>query len=367
MSTQELIEKYRSVVVQIATSSGSGTGVYLPDAQLIVTNYHVIKDNWTATIKGNFLEKQTGKVVYTNPRWDLAFIQLEDKLELNESLISENNDLHDGDTVIAIGHPFGLNYTATQGVVSRVDRIQNGITYIQIDTAINPGNSGGPLIHLHGKIIGINTFIIQNADNIGFALPVKYVQDAITAYLPFHGMQTTCCASCGCIVHNENVDMEKYCPDCGTEVQLPPKEQNDVNDNNGDVPALIEDALVLRGLPRNLCQNGINKWSIDFGEANINIIYQPEKQVIFLDGSMGELPKQNIKALYEYLLRESCNDQLHYFFTVQENIYLSAAITNMDITAQKCAEIFHDIFEKSDDYLAILRKQFGCPPPKYMN
>ena len=85
----------------------------------------------------------------------------------------------DGEVVVAIGHPFGLNYTATQGVISKVDRIRDGVKYIQIDAAINPGNSGGPLVNKEGEVIGINSFIIRGGDNLGFALPVSYLKEAL--------------------------------------------------------------------------------------------------------------------------------------------------------------------------------------------
>ena len=364
MSIQELIEKYQSIVVQIATATGSGTGFYLPQAALVVTNHHVVKDGWTATIKGKYLEKQIGTVVFTHPRWDLAFIHLENVPEIEDNLLPDNFDLRDGDAVIAIGHPFGLNYTATQGVVSRLDRVQNGLNYIQTDTAINPGNSGGPLINLRGHIIGVNTFIIQNADNLGFALPVKYVIEALNSYMPNYGTQITCCPACNALVHSGNVDMEKYCPECGTEVQLPSKEEA-LAQEGGNMAATIEAALELLGCPKELCRNGANAWAIEQGSANINIIYQPDRYAVFLDASMGRLPKENIKPLYEYLLRENNNTEQHYFFTVQENIYLSAVILNMDISAEECADIFTDIFNKADDYDDILMEEFGCLPPVY--
>jgi len=79
--------------------------------------------------------------------------------------------MKDGDAVVAIGHPFGLNYTATQGVISKVDRIREGLKYIQIDAAINPGNSGGPLVNMSGEIIGVNSFIIRG--EITWALPCR--------------------------------------------------------------------------------------------------------------------------------------------------------------------------------------------------
>ena len=89
--------------------------------------------------------------------------------------------------MVAIGHPYGLNYTATQGVISKVDRIREGLKFIQIDAAINPGNSGGPLVNSNGEVIGVNSFIIRGGDNLGFALPVNYLKEALKLYLPNKG------------------------------------------------------------------------------------------------------------------------------------------------------------------------------------
>src|SRR5205814_7233075 len=121
-------------------------------------------------------------------------------------------EVQDGDEVLAIGHPYGLNYTATQGVVSRADRVQQGIHYIQIDAAINPGNSGGPLVNEEGEVLGVNTFIIKGGDNLGFALPVSYLKEALDQYLPIKGETAIRCPSCGTVVTEKTLDNGEYCP-----------------------------------------------------------------------------------------------------------------------------------------------------------
>jgi serine protease Do len=68
-----------------------------------------------------------------------------------------------------------------------VDRVRDGVKYIQIDAAINPGNSGGPLVNKQGEIIGVNSFIIRGGDNLGFALPVSYLREALEMYAPHRG------------------------------------------------------------------------------------------------------------------------------------------------------------------------------------
>ncbi|MBW7868917.1 MAG: trypsin-like peptidase domain-containing protein [Brumimicrobium sp.] len=368
MNAQDIIEKYRSYVVQIATGSSTGTGFFIAEHQLIATNYHVIKGNWVVTVRGELIDSQSAKVIFTHPRWDIAFLQIETPIGVQESLLTKQEILvREGDSVIAIGHPFGLTYSATQGVISRNNRKYEGMTYFQTDTPINPGNSGGPLINLNGKIIGMNTFIIDHANNIGFALPYSYINEALNTCLQFRGATTTVCPSCLVPVFEGCVDMEKYCMNCGTEVELPGNQQEIITEVKGDVASVIEKALELMRCSPIECRNGENRWTLTFGDTTINIFYQPHKYTIYVDGTMGEIPKENIGDLYEYMLRENDNDDLYYFFTVQGNVYISAAIPNMEITAQECHDIFRHIFEKCDDYFQILRDHFGVEPTVFLD
>ena len=174
MAIQDTIERYQNAVVQIATKGGTGTGFYLQAYDLIVTNNHVIRDTRQATIKGRTFGKQLSRVVFADEKHDLAFLMPPNNVnDFPELKLGEYSTLKDGDEVVAIGHPYGLNYTATQGVISRVDRVQQGIKYIQIDAAINPGNSGGPLCNINGEVIGINTAIIPFGTGLGFSIPIN--------------------------------------------------------------------------------------------------------------------------------------------------------------------------------------------------
>ena len=139
MHTQEIIDNYKSVIVQISTSFGTGTGFYVKDFNLIVTNDRVVRESAEAVISGTTFPKVSSEVLFYDQKYDLAFIKLPDDVELPVRKIG-TLPVHDGDRVIAMGHPFGLKYTATEGIVSKAKRLQNGLNYIQIDAAINPGN-----------------------------------------------------------------------------------------------------------------------------------------------------------------------------------------------------------------------------------
>lgn len=212
MNTQQIIELYRPAIIQIATQSSTGTGFYLKEFDLIVTNEHVVGKSAEVTIAGRLFEKRIARVWYTDKKHDLAFLQPPADVVIPEVKLGSYEDTQDGEVVVAIGHPFGLNYTATQGVISKVDRVRDGVKYIQIDAAINPGNSGGPLANKKGEIIGINSFIIKGGDNLGFALPVSYIREALQLYLPYRGQPSTRCHSCNNLVLPSNIEATKYCP-----------------------------------------------------------------------------------------------------------------------------------------------------------
>src|SRR5258706_5324242 len=221
MEMQAIIENFQPAIIQIATQGGAGTGFYIKEFDMIITNNHVVNMNAEVTIAGKIFEKMLSRVWYTDRKHDLAFLEAPKNIDFPDVRLGRYETMKDGDDVVAIGHPYGLNYTATQGVISKVDRIRDGLKFIQIDAAINPGNSGGPLVNEEGEVIGVNSFIIRGGDNLGFALPVNYLREALQLYLPNKGQPSTRCHSCNYLVTPANIDSAKYCPSCGTEVKLP--------------------------------------------------------------------------------------------------------------------------------------------------
>ena len=182
---KEIINLYKSVIVQIATPYSTGTGFYIKDANLIVTNEHVIRDNREVVINGEGFEKQITKVIFSDIHHDLAFLQTPDIIDAPAVELSDCKEMEPGEVVTAVGHPFGLKYSAAQGIISNIEEEKNDLHYIQHDAALNPGNSGGPLLNIRGDIIGINTAIINYAQSIGFAIPSNIVRNVVDDLLKF--------------------------------------------------------------------------------------------------------------------------------------------------------------------------------------
>jgi len=170
-------------------SLGSGC---LVDAQgLVLTNEHVIRS--ASRIKIVLPDEQSydGEVVGTSPQFDLAVIRIAPEKALPTLSLGSSSDLMIGETVIAIGNPYGLSHTVTTGVVSAVGRslqVDDERTLrnlIQTDASINPGNSGGPLLNIAGDLIGVNTAIYREAQGIGFAIPIDTARRILDDLIQF--------------------------------------------------------------------------------------------------------------------------------------------------------------------------------------
>ncbi len=164
---------------QRAVSGGSGV-IISPDGE-ILTNYHVIASMGGGTDNAIEVKTQDGKsykatVLGKDKELDIALIKI-DAAHLPFAKRGDSDALRIGEWVVAIGNPFGLEHTVTQGIISAKGRkLDTGLSsFLQTDAAINRGNSGGPLLNLRGEIIGINTAINPAGQNIGFAVPISLV------------------------------------------------------------------------------------------------------------------------------------------------------------------------------------------------
>jgi S1-C subfamily serine protease len=163
------------------TVQSLGSGVIIDPGGTIVTNDHVIRGASAVHVvlaDGRQLEAE---VVGADAQNDLAVLRVASRTPLPAAKLGTSSDLMIGETVVAIGSPFGLTKTVTSGVLSAVGRSfkandQLYIDFLQTDAAINPGNSGGPLMNLDGEVVGINTAIFSGAQGIGFAIPVDKVR-----------------------------------------------------------------------------------------------------------------------------------------------------------------------------------------------
>lgn len=171
------------------TSQSLGTGVLIDQSGTIVTNYHVVQDASDIMVITKDGEQLRASYVGGDSLLDIAVLRVNSKTAFTCANIGISSDIMPGETVIAIGNPYGLESSITTGVVSNPRRILKVddlfAVFIQTDALINPGNSGGPLINLDGEVIGINTAIYKDAQGIGFAIPIDTVKRIVPEIIKY--------------------------------------------------------------------------------------------------------------------------------------------------------------------------------------
>ncbi len=174
------------ITPQERLSTSQGSGVIIDESGLVLTNYHLVDGADTINVVLGNGQLHKGKLLGSDKETDLAVIRIQTDQALPHTTFADSPLLRVGDIVLAIGNPFGVGQTVTQGIVSATARRVAGGSawqnFVQIDAAINPGNSGGALINPSGQLVGINTaaFIRDgSAQGIGFAIPAELLRQVV--------------------------------------------------------------------------------------------------------------------------------------------------------------------------------------------
>lgn len=357
MTSREIISKIEEIIIQIATPFSTGTGFYLKEWNVIVTNEHVVRGNREVVVDGSKFDKQIVDVIYLDVKYDLAFLRSPMHHTMPEISISSGNQMGEGDRVIAAGHPFDLKFTATEGIISSLTHREDEIQYIQHDAALNPGNSGGPLVDMGGKIIGINTFIIQNGNSIGFSLPVSYLKQSLKAFLKGDGKNGVRCPSCQQITFEAEKKQEKHCPVCGAPFAMISSIETY---KPYGVCQTVEDMVVRLGFPVALTRKGPNNWSLKRGSTRINISYYEKTGLLVGDVYVCSLPDKNIGPLYRYLLEKNYGFRGMAFSISNQDIILSLLIQDQYLHAETMFSQFDKLLKVADEHDNIFVTQFGA-------
>jgi len=188
---RKVIKQAKPAVVRIATEHGLGTGSIITPEGLVLTNHHVVSKQGQLAknvivqaiiqkVGWEEYENLPAQIILRDEFLDLALLRINQPARILPTLsIKPSVECQDleGNFVICMGYPLGLQVTATFGIVSQdVQVVSAYIGHIQTDAAINPGNSGGPMLNLKGEIIGVNTLKISNHDNMGFAVDTRFIE-----------------------------------------------------------------------------------------------------------------------------------------------------------------------------------------------
>jgi serine protease Do len=352
--TMSEIERIYPAVVKINTSEGSGTGVYYKSQDVIITNHHVVGSIRKVGVETQGKETIVADVVLVNPLIDIAILKPQKVLEVPDVAFLSQKFLKNSDKVSVLGFPYGMPFTVTEGIISSVKQMLGGQAYIQTDAAVNPGNSGGPVVNHKGEIIGITTSKFQNADNMGFALPIDLVIEELDALKQNPNIVFAVkCDSCN---HPLYAEVE-HCPNCGASLDIkslfsePPKSA---------IAMFVEDVFEKLSLDPVVARKGLDFWEFRQGSALVRyFVYR--NNYLFAVSPIVKLPKQNLEVIYSFLLSGPARP---FYLGVTENIvYISYRVHLADIHGKYKEDIQKNLVDfalKADEFDNLLVEEYDC-------
>lgn len=351
---KEVIEKYKKIVLQIATPHTVGTGFYLAQSGVIVTCESIIRGHREVIIEGELLKKQLSKVLFTDPKYGLALLHAPaaaiEKTRMNTKVPDA------GEPVISVAYPFGLPFSASNGRVFDSLAPDDGLNCIEHDAKMGPGSCGGPLVNEQGEIVGVNTFFNNRGQKMECALPAGFLSEVLEEFTNMKKQEGTRCPRCEKLVFKNTLE-NNCCPNCGSGIVLP-SQALDVEPTG--ISCTIEEILIQCGHDNRLARKGKNIWEVQEGSAKILISYYEPEGLITGDAYLCELPSGKRDDVYEFLLRQNHEIENLTLSVKGEEIILSLVIYDRHLNLETGMKMFHDLFEKADYYDNILVENYGA-------
>ncbi len=343
-------------VFQVATPFSTGTGVYLPDYNLVVTNEHVVRDNATVVIGNDAEGEQLAKVIYLDGYYDLAFLRPPAPFPLEPLALAEN-PLAVGDRILTLGQHFGHPLRRSEGTVLETDRQRHGIAFILHDAWQEAAHSGGPVFTPEGELAGINMYDLQEGRGRALSLPIATVRASLESFAKGDGLEAARCFHCREVIFAVAVNPKGHCPHCGAEITLP----NMVEDYAPTgVAATVEDIITTAGHDARLARRGPNLWSIRQGSAIIQLAYHEDSGLVTGDAHLCALPDFPDPDLFAFLLRENYELSQLSFSTYGNDVILSLLIYDRYLTVETALPRFEHLFQKADGYDNVLVERYNA-------
>lgn len=173
MSIESLIRDIKNSVVKVCSDDGAGTGFAVSLKGHILTCAHVLVNDRVLIITENG-DRHYGEILGKDEKSDLAILHIEN-WGGSPLTFADPATLTEGQTVYALGHPLGLDFTVSRGIISNKQRIKHGISLVQTDVSLNPGNSGCPVINEQGETVGVASRVIEGGQGLGFAIALQHI------------------------------------------------------------------------------------------------------------------------------------------------------------------------------------------------
>ena len=351
-------------VVGVRVQRGDGTGWVALDNGLVVTNFHVVGYEPNARLRTVDERDVEAKVVYISTRHDIALLMPTSPLNMPPLPLGRSNDVVQGQPVAAIGHPFGLGFTVTRGILSATRREFDGVPHLQTDAALNPGNSGGPLVDEDGRVIGVNTFL-RPGQNLGFAVPIHLFGHVLNrlSVAPSEALALEPVYRClGCEAPF-NPRTER-CVRCGRAVPGAERDPSEHMVEQDRAASIVGRVLEHLGHVSNQVRVSENVWKLPIEIGDLIVAINEPGTVVNFSVRVAQLPRANHEALYRFLL--SYNDRTSKVCRASiaqdvVGLVLREPVAFMNVKA--VAEDVRTLSQHAGHLSAILRTQFGASPP----
>ena len=342
------------LVFKVKTSKGSGTGFFSKKHGVIITNHHVVEGEREIAVENSGNKAFRADVLMLAPKYDLAFLKPSLPIDAPELEFTNSGDLQIAERVLVLGYPYGYPFNVTEGIISSTGQLVGGTRYVQTDAAINPGNSGGPMVLPDGKIIGVTTCKLTNAENMGFSLPAEILSaELLSLESKMPQVFSVKCPSCSFLMEAE----DEYCENCGVTLE--------VKKLFGRAPLsslsqFIEKTLRTMGTDPVLARSGGEFWEFHRGSALVRIFVY-KHNYLTVTSPLVKLPEQNLSDFYRYILS---NPVLPFYLGVDRGlVYISYRTHLSDINTSFSDSIsmnIIDIANKAEELDNYLVETFGC-------
>ncbi|CAN5123276.1 trypsin-like peptidase domain-containing protein [soil metagenome] len=345
---------FEQSIYKVMTAGGSGTSFYLKDKNIFVTNYHVVGPYKKVSLQDQFGVRHLATVVLVNPQEDVAFLKVDGMFDHAQlELHDDNSGLQQGDKVFIAGYPFGMPFTVTEGVVSAPSQLVDGRKFIQTDAAVNPGNSGGPMLNAAGKVIGITSSKFNNADNMGFAIPVTTLTEEFNALGQLTGDSFhLVCDSCAALI----AERSEFCLNCGQNIDVKYFDEPVLS----ELSAFCEQAIAGLGLNPVLARQGQEFWAFHVDSALVRLFVY-NNTYLYATSPINQLPIQTMGPFLEELLS---TDMAPYQLGIQDKeVFISYRVYITDIFSARQKEINANItglFKKANEVDDLFVQKFGA-------
>ncbi len=344
---------FQQAIFKVNTASGSGTSFYLKDKNIFVTNYHVVGSHKSVSVQDANGKRYLANVILANPHEDIALLRTETTFDLPQLELHLEADLKQGERVFVAGYPYGMPYTVTEGVISAPSQLMDGRHYIQTDAAVNPGNSGGPMISSSGKVIAITTSKFNNADNMGFGVPITMLAEEFNALTQISNSNfNLVCDSCAALISEES----EYCNNCGQNIDL----KYFAKPALSDLAIFCEKAIESLGINPVLTRHGHESWEFHVGSSLVRLFVY-DKNYLYATSPINQLPNQNMGPFLEEILSMPIDP--YKLGIYQKEIFVSYRVHLTDIFSPLQPDITKAIaglFTKANELDDYFVEKFGC-------